>query len=101
MIEIQKQIPQIRIFQRHVGLFYTKNKTPIKINQPGMSDLWAIYDNGHQLLHLEYEVKSGAGKQTKEQKNWQRFIESQHGIYLLVNDNYHVAIEQTKTLLSL
>lgn len=93
--ELQKRFPKIRVFQRHVGLFYTKNGTPIRINTPGMSDLWAVYPTQHGLLHIEYEAKSGASKQSKEQKVWQKFIESNNGLYIIVNDDYNIAIDKT------
>lgn len=94
-MELQKQFPLIRIFPRHVGFFYTKNGAPIQINQKGMSDLWAIYPTTHGLLHLEYEIKSGSGKQTKEQKSWQKFIESNNGLYIIVTDDYNIAVQKT------
>jgi hypothetical protein len=82
MLEFQKAFPNGRIFQRHVGLFYTSRKTPIQINKAGMADLWALVD-GH---HFEIEVKTGSGKQTGEQKNWEKTITSLGASYLLLRD---------------
>ena len=82
MIAFQKEFSNGRIFQRHVGLFYTIKKTPVRINMPGMADLWAIV-NG---VHFEIEAKTGAGRQTKEQKNWERTITDLGSHYVLLRD---------------
>ena len=82
MIAFQKEFPRGRIFQRHVGLFYTIKKTPVRINQPGMADLWAIIDG----RHFEIEAKTGTGRQTKEQKNWEKTITDLGSHYVLLRD---------------
>lgn len=43
-IALSQEWPQsIRVFDRHVGLFINaRNRTPVKINKPGMADNWAI-----------------------------------------------------------
>lgn len=86
MSGFQKAFPSARIFQRHVGLFFTKNKTPVRINLPGMADLWALIPHGGVCLHFEFEIKTGAGRQSKEQKSWQAVIESLGASYLVVRD---------------
>lgn len=95
MLGLQKTYPLIRMFPRHVGLFYTRNGAPVKINRVGMADLWAIYPAHDTMIHLEYEIKSNSGRQTKEQKIWQNFVESNNGLYLIVNDDYNIAIQKT------
>jgi hypothetical protein len=100
-IAAQKEFPKIRFFDRHVGLFYTSYGEPVKINKPGMSDFYALYPSKYGLIHLEYEVKSGNSKQSKSQKNWQKFITENGGAYILIFDDYSLAIDQTKDALSL
>lgn len=72
LVELQKQFPKARFFQRHVGLFYTKNGGRIKINQPGMSDIWALFPGGK---HVEIEVKTGTGILSPKQKAWKATVE--------------------------
>jgi hypothetical protein len=89
-LEIIKNIPNLFVFDRHVGLFKTINGTPIKIGIPGQADLWAVYNNGNQLVHHEIEIKTGKATQTTEQKNWQHFIEKNNGIYTLARSENDV-----------
>lgn len=57
-----------------------------------MADVWAIYPTENGMMHLEFEIKSGASRQSKNQKVWQKFIESNNGLYIVVNDDYSIAI---------
>ncbi len=82
MIAFQKEFPNGRIFQRHVGLFYTVKKVPIRINMPGMADLWAIIDG----KHFEFEIKTGKAKQTDDQKRWEQIITDLKAYYYVVTD---------------
>jgi len=82
--EFQKAYPKARIFDRHVGMFYRKNGSPIKINKKGMADLWAIIPGRLGLIHLEFEIKTGKARLTKEQRDWRDQIEKMGGIYMVV-----------------
>lgn len=73
-------IPELRLFDRHVGLFYTKNGHPIMISIPGQADVWGIYKS----IHIELEFKSGKAIQTKEQKMWESFCKNNGMVYFLV-----------------
>ena len=96
-IQAQKEIPGIRIFDHPVGLFYTKNGTPIKVGKNGQSDCFALININSQLVYISIEFKSGNATQSKDQKVWQNFIENiMGGIYLLVRDDYHKSIEELK-----
>lgn len=79
---LQKAFPEIRIFDRHVGLFNTLNGAPIMINKPGMADLWATLPFKYGALHIEIEVKTGTGRLSKNQKNWKNFCEKQNIIFI-------------------
>ena len=85
-IAFQNAFPNARIFDRHVGLFYRKNGNPIKINKKGMADMWAIMPGPYGLIHLEFEIKSGDGQLTREQKAWQKQIRAMGGLYFVVRD---------------
>jgi hypothetical protein len=87
----QQKFPKIRIFQRHVGLFYTANNTPIKINQPGMADAWGWLPLSEYTLIIEIEFKTGNAKQSKEQKAWQAFCHSMGVLYILCRDKEDVS----------
>lgn len=85
-----KEIPKLRIFDRHVGLFYKKRTsgnmidyTPIHINKKGMSDLDITYPGKYCLIRIEAEAKTGRGEQTEDQINWQNFIQSMNGFYFV------------------
>jgi len=71
------------LFERHVGQFFTFDNRPIKINKKGMADMYGLIKTDNGLIHIEIEIKSGKGVQTKEQKVWQKFIESMNGLYIV------------------
>jgi len=82
-----KRFPkELRLYDRHVGLLYTKNGTPMMINRKGMADCWGYYACHSILVHIEIEFKSGNARQTKEQKQWQEHIESFGGCYILCRE---------------
>ena len=47
---------------------------------PGAADLTGILPDGRRL---EIECKSATGRQTREQRNYQRMIEKFNGVYVL------------------
>lgn len=93
---------KIRIKDRHVGKFlplvFIKKlikgevrladwgKSVVAINSKGMADLYGFISLHNILIHIEMEIKTGQAVQTKEQKDWQKLIESMGGCYLLVRD---------------
>lgn len=101
-LKAMKEIPNLRIFDRTVGLFYAKrhnggiiNYTPIKINQNGMADAYGLLKTSMGLIHLEFEFKTGKAKQTTEQKNWENFIINMNGYYLVIRDE-DIAVQSIK-----
>lgn len=97
---------QLRLFDRHVGLFYKKrvngglvDYSPIQINRKGMADVWGVYCfsfNGAMVpLHIELEFKTGTGKLKPDQKVWKSFCESMGWLYFLVRDE-NIFIEEFK-----
>lgn len=101
-LKAMKEIPSLRIFDRTVGLFYAKrfnsgviNYTPIKINQNGMADAYGLLKTNMGLIHLEFEFKTGNAKQTEVQKNWENFIVSMNGFYLVIRDE-NIAVSSIK-----
>lgn len=98
-LEMSQKLPKIRIFDRYCGMLYTKTGRPIKIGTKGQSDCYGMYPSKLGIILIEYEFKTGNSKQSKEQKIWQKFIESRNGIYIIVRDDYHYAIDKTKEYL--
>jgi hypothetical protein len=97
-----KEIPNLRIFDRTVGLFYAKringgiiNYVPMKINSNGMADAYGLLKTQSGVIHLEFEFKTGKAVQTKEQKNWENFIVGMNGFFLVVRDEGQ-AVKQIK-----
>lgn len=78
----QREFPHGRIFERHVGLFYTRAGYPVKINIAGMSDLWALVEG----KHFEIEVKTGSGVLSKPQKAWKKTVEKLSCHFILARD---------------
>jgi len=93
-LEYPKTIPNLRIFERHVGLFFTKRGTPIQINKKGMADLYGIV-NG---IHIELEVKTGNAVLSKHQKVWKKFCENFNIPFFLMRDE-HETIKEIKDYL--
>ena len=94
----------IRIFDRHVGLFYTVRNVPVKINKKGMCDNWAIltcFVPCIQIvvpIHLEIETKTGSGALSKTQKEWRDFCRT-IGVWHFVNKNNEILIDEIRATL--
>lgn len=83
LFALAKYPKSLRLHDRHVGLLYTRNGAPMQINKKGMADLYGYFSCHKILVHIEAEAKTGKAVQTKEQKDWQRHIESMGGCYIL------------------
>lgn len=108
-ILVQDEIENVRPFDRHVGKFvltrffidlkagrckiWDWKRYLITINRKGMADCYLLIPTKHGLIHVEVEAKSGKAIQKKEQKNWQRMIESIGGIYILLRDEHDALLE--------
>lgn len=98
----------IRIFDRHVGLFYSRKNvitakgnqasiySPVKVNKKGMADNWAVLPL--KLLeticpvHIEIETKTGKAMLSKDQKIWKSFCET-HGWWYILNRDVDETID--------
>lgn len=101
---IQKEFEGARFFPRHVGKFILtrfisdllKKKCKLEdwkryivaINMVGMADGYILLPLLGTMIHIEVEAKTGQAEQTKDQKRWQNYIESNNGIYILLRDEY-------------
>lgn len=69
----------MRIWRANVGVAQMGRRI-VRFGVPGQADLTGILPGG---IRLEIEVKTNAGQQTAEQKNYQRIIERFGGVYVL------------------
>lgn len=83
---VQMNIPEIRMFQRHVGIFKTLTGSLIKINFPGMSDMYCLVPTKFGMMHIECECKTGNSKLSKVQQRWRDFIITMNGDFILFHD---------------
>lgn len=96
-------LPWLRIWRNNTGQAWTGNKVeqirchttisvgpgdvvirrahPIRFGTPGSADLTGILSITGQ--RLEVEVKTPTGRQSTEQKNYQKMIETLGGVYVL------------------
>lgn len=87
------KLPYVRAWKRVVGTFYrvrfddfgkVKTATPMKINNPGESDIDAILTRHDGVgLRAHIEIKTGQAKQSPEQIAFEHMITSRGGIYIL------------------
>jgi len=71
--------PRLRLWRANVGVARIGRRV-IRFGVPGQADLTGILPGG---LRLEIEVKSATGRQSAEQKAFQRLIEQFGGLYVL------------------
>lgn len=77
----------IKMFQKSHGYRVPANelmKYIIQFGLVGSADILGILCNGKMLA---IEVKTGAGRQTSEQKNFQKMILSFKGVYILARED--------------
>jgi len=71
--------PQLRLWRANVGVARMGHRV-VRFGVPGQADLTGILPGG---LRLEIEVKSANGRQSTEQRAFQRMIERFGGLYIL------------------
>ena len=71
--------PRLRIWRANTGVAQI-DKRFIRFGVPGQADLTGILPDGRRL---EIEAKSPTGRQSDDQKNFQRMIEKFDGVYVL------------------
>jgi len=82
-LELQKEFPDMLIFQQHVGLFYRRNGSPISIGTKGMSDIYFLLPYKNQLTCGFIEVKTGKSGLSKPQKNFKEQIQKRNGLFVV------------------
>jgi hypothetical protein len=92
LVSLYQKFPNSLWYRRNVGAFKNKDRF-VRFGLPGMADIGGI----HIGKAIEIEVKTFKGKQSEEQKNWQKAVENAGGIYILSYDE-ETAIEIIKNL---
>ncbi len=85
--EIQRDIqlrfgalPWLRIWRMNVGMGKTLGGQMVRFGIPGMADLTGLVACGRRL---EVEVKGPTGRQSAEQRTWERVVTGLGGLYCL------------------
>jgi len=68
----------------------------IRFGLPGSSDILGVVNSGHILC---LECKTGDAKQNKQQRNFQKMIDSMGGIYILVRPETNVLLEVKRAII--
>lgn len=95
LIALQMAYPDAVIDRRNVGVATdTRTGQVVKFGRKGQADVWGIF-NG---LHIEIEMKSRTGRQSKHQQNWQKAVERAGGVYILAR-TWSEALENVRDTL--
>lgn len=78
---------RLRLWRANVGSARFGRQV-VQFGVPGQADLTGIIPGGRRL---EIEVKSEAGRQSRDQKAWQTLIERFGGLYILARSVEDVA----------
>lgn len=72
--------PDLRIWRANVLVARDQSGRIIRAGIKGQADISGILADGRRL---EIEVKTATGRQSQDQKRWQRMIERFNGLYIL------------------
>lgn len=72
--------PGIRLWRVNTGAVKTADRF-IRYGLPGMADISGLLAPSGR--RIEIECKSATGRQSEQQRNWQRMIEKHGGLYVL------------------
>ncbi len=71
--------PRLRLWRANSGVARMGRRV-VRFGVPGQADLTGILPGG---IRLEVEVKAENGRQSEEQRNYQRMVEQFGGVYVL------------------
>jgi hypothetical protein len=73
--------PGVKVWRANVLVARDRTGRVVRAGIPGQADISGILaPNGRRL---EIECKTATGRQTEDQKRWQRMIEAHGGLYVL------------------
>lgn len=70
----------MRLWRQNVGVARMGKGRVVRFGVPGQADLTGVLPGGKRL---EIECKSATGRQSDDQRNYQRIIERFDGVYIL------------------
>lgn len=80
------------VLRNNVGTYLTRYGAPIAIGVPGLSDL-TLFANGGTTIFIE--IKTPTGRQSKQQKHFQSFVERLGYEYIILR-----SVEEAERLCS-
>jgi len=94
-VVLQAKRMGVQLWRQQAGRIFTGRYT-IQLAPSGAADLTGMLAQG---VRLEVEVKKRfGGTQSKVQKEWQRYIEENNGVYLLVHSGEDFKEQLTKVI---
>lgn len=72
--------PDMRLWRANAGVARFARRRVVRFGVPGQADLTGILPGG---IRLEIEVKTSDGRQTPDQRAYQKMIEQFGGVYVL------------------
>ena len=75
-------LPGTIAWRQNVGRAQTRRGSVVQFGVPGQADIMGVR-NGY---HFEIECKSGRGRQTKDQRNWQDRVCRAGAVYIVGRD---------------
>ena len=72
-------LPNALFWRQNVGVGASFGGRVMRFGVPGMADIGGVFRG----RHVEIEVKASSGRQSKQQRRWQRAVERAGGVYVL------------------
>lgn len=66
-------------WRQNVGVGVAPGQRVIRFGVPGMADIGGVYRG----RHIEIEVKTDTGRQSEQQRRWERAVTRAGGVYVL------------------
>lgn len=86
--------PRVRVWRNNTGAFRDVTGRLVRYGLPGSADITGIMRRGGR--RLEIEAKTETGRQTDQQRAFQRMVETWGGVYILArsDDEAVAAVER-------
>jgi hypothetical protein len=88
-------IPGVWVHRVNVGKAQMNGRW-VKFGEPGQADISGLMGAGGR--RLEIECKKRTGKQTPDQRKWQKIIEAHGGLYIIARSLYDAMVPVCRAL---
>ena len=85
-----------KFWKQNTGAFRTEQGAYIRYGLVGAADISGVLVGG---TRCEIECKTGTGKQSEAQKNFQAMIQEYNGVYIVARDIQNVILELERRVL--